>query len=391
MKLTLNKHSAVHLMRTLRRQGNGPRAFSQRCDLFAPDCSPHSSWTRGRLKRLLEPYGISFAEGDALSVAVPGKSSRLQVKGVSNTICGATVPPGSFVFVNDELAISGPELLFVEMAGSMTEAEHLMFGHEICGSFARDPDDPINGEAVMGLEPLTSVRRIREFIAGTRKLHGRERAIETLRLLSDGAWSPGESVVAAMASLPVVELGYDLGPLVLNERVDTPELFAEMVEKESRVPDILFGDTGVGINYDGGGHLDLDSIVRASLRAAYSPDDPFSGPMIRRAVAGVRAKYVDDIRRNRELSADGLLVLPVVKEDLYEPGGLDLVMFQIMSCIELRTGRDFARRRKELLSDMVRGRRQRLLMSLLPGSEGLVPDAVTVFGDGGNRYAVTEI
>lgn len=377
-------------MRTLRRQGNGFRTFSQRCDLLAPDCAPYSSWTRGRLAHLLSPYGVSFSGTAPLSVAVPRKGNRLQVKGVSNTICGVTVPEDSFVFVNDELAISGPELLFVEMADSMTEAEHLMFGHEICGSFARDPDDPINGEALMEIEPLTSVQRIREFIARARRLHGRERAAETLQLLSDNAWSPGESIVAAMASLPVVELGYDLGPLVLNQRVDTPDMYAKMVEKESRVPDILFGDTGIGINYDGSGHLDLDSIVRASLRAAYSPDDPFSRPMIRKAVAGVRAKYVDDIRRNRELSVDGLLVLPVVKEDLYEPGGLDLVMFQIMSCIEARTGRDLSRRREELLSDLVRGRRQRLLMSLLPGSEGPVPDTITVLSHDGNRYAVAD-
>lgn len=145
-------------------------------------------------------------------------------------------------------------------------------------------------------------------------------------MLSDNAWSPTESVVATMACLPLDEFGYGLGRVTLNERVATPGGLAATTEKGSRVPDILFKGTRVGINYDGAVHLNLDSIVKAAMNLAGLPGEAALARELGRALSDVRAKVVDDIMRNRELAADGLTVFPVVKEDLYREGGLDRVM-----------------------------------------------------------------
>ena len=42
-------------------------------------------------------------------------------------------------------------------------------------------------------------------------------------------------------------------------------------EKEFRVPDILLGDSRIGINYDGAVHLDLGSIVNAAIEVDETP------------------------------------------------------------------------------------------------------------------------
>ena len=57
----------------------------------------------------------------------------------------------------------------------------------------------------------------------------------------------------------------------------------------------------------------------------------------------VREKAVDDVRRNRELAADGLTVFPITKEDLREKGGLDRVMRQVVESIERTSSLDMVR------------------------------------------------
>lgn len=388
MKITLCKTSALYITRKLRRAGKGRRLRRERCELLPPDRSPYPRWSRGRLLAFLAERDVPIGEPSSLAVAVPSGKARIQLAKGKSTVYGSGIlPAGAFVRLGEGVAISSPELLFAEMARDMTEAGHLMLGHELCGDFARDPDDPINGDVRMGLGPVTSVSRIARFLSGLKNFKGLEKAQCTLELLADNAWSPTESVVATMACLPAASLGYELGPVVLNKRVPTPEGLRASTSRESRVPDILFGESGVGINYDGAVHLDLDSIACSSKEAAEHPDDLRLQWELERTIRAVRTGYVDDIRRNRELAADGFVVFPVVKEDLYEPGGLDRVMRQVVASIEERTHRQLVMPRKALESELLRERRQRLLLSLLPGSRGPVPDLMTVYKSGESHFA----
>ena len=64
-----------------------------------------------------------------------------------------------------------------------------------------------------------------------------------------------EAVTATLVSLPLYEMGYGLRGLVLNPRTRIAE------GSGTRVPDMVIAGTNVGLNYEGEGHLDLDSIV----------------------------------------------------------------------------------------------------------------------------------
>ena len=91
------------------------------------------------------------------------------------------------------------------------------------------------------------------------------------------------------------------------------------------------------------------------------------GIALDRVVRDVRAKAVDDIRRNRELAAAGYVVFPVIKEDLYEEGGLDRVMMQVFEALEAFGHCDMSRQRRMMNSKLLRAKRQELVWSLLPG------------------------
>ena len=369
MRITFNAQTALLITRTLRANRVDPAVWGKRIDLIPPDPSPGKRFT----KKLFDmPHlGLALTTGKHpdLDVAVPSKELRLRMNGTHNTIYGSTrsLPPHSFIEVDDGIAISCPELIFLEMVDVMPLMRLVMLGHELCGTFSRDPHDPRNGEATLSCPPLTSCERIEAFIRETKWNAHAEQALRALSLVSDNAWSPTESIVAAVASLPYEEWGYGFGRCILNKRIDTSTGLALATGKDSRRPDILFEGTPVGLNYDGAIHLDLDAVAKAAMELERNPGEAANQQAFDAIMHEVRSKAVDDIRRNRELASAGYIVFPVTKEDLYEEGALDTVMLQVMKTIENLTGKDLSREKRLLEIRFCRGKRQELIWSVLPG------------------------
>ena len=381
MQFTLCKQSALAVLRSLRTssaviigkrgcptEGAG-KAPSRRTDLLPPDPSPGKRWTRGLLDGVNLGLSFNFV-GKRLDFAVPDSASRIRVSNSTWTVYAKGIPKGSFIRARCStedcvLAISSPELLFVELAKHMHPVEHLMLGHELCGTFSRDAEDPYNGPVTYGVAPATSVERIRRFLVEAKSIHGIDAARTSLEYLNDNAWSPTESLVAALMRLPADSLGYDFGELVLNPRVSPSTVLPGAAN--SRVPDIMIAGTPVGVNYDGAVHLDLDSIVDAAREVEANPELLRARESLAKAVRDVRAKVVDDIRRNRELAADGLVVFPVVKEDLYVKGGLDQIAAHLIATIEQLTNRDMTKQKRILQMKRLADARWQMALSLLPG------------------------
>lgn len=345
------------------------RRRSTRTDILPPSPSPGKRWTRRLIDNTDFGLPITFA-GKTVNFAVPDKASRIRTRNSTSTVYEKGLPSGAFIKVGcstDEctLAISSPELLFVELAKTMHPLEHLMLGHELCGTFSRDADDPYNGPVTYEVQPVTSVERIRRFLSEAKSIRGIDAARTSIKYLNDNAWSPTESLAAALLRLPVDSLGYDFGELELNQRISPSALLPGSAH--SRVPDIMIAGTPVGVNYDGGAHLDLDSIVSAARAAEANPELQQAQVSLSNAVRSVRAKLVDDIRRNRELAADGLAVFPIVKEDLYPRGGFDKVVAHLALVIEQLTNRDMGKQKKILNMRRLSDARWHMALSLLPG------------------------
>ena len=171
-------------------------------------------------------------------------------------------------------------------------------------------------------------------------------------------------------ALPLEYLGYGMGRLVLNDRQIAADELARSGARESRVPDILVPGTCVGINYDSFYHLDLDSVIEAARACALAPNDKTLAAALENARRSVRDKVLDDLRRNRELSAQGLVVLSATSEDLYRKGGFDELMLEVFRTIELLSGKDMAESRRALASHAVCERRQTLIWSLHAWEQG---------------------
>ena len=308
---------------------------------------------------------MEMLQGQALNIAVPTPDTRVRARNVTCTVLGPNTRRNAFIDIGGGVAISGPELLFVELAGELPPIVCIILGHELCGSFGRDAKDPRNGDVTYDLPPLTSVERIRRFMEQADHIRGVKQARTVLSRLADNAWSPTESIIAAFMVAPMDGMGYAFDALELNERVFHTKSLPGA--KESRVPDILVAGTHVGLNYDGLVHLDLEAIARAGIQLGMHPETRDSQTELERAIRDVREKALDDARRNRELSAGGYTVFPVLKEDLYQPGGLDQLIARLVDVLEKKTNLNLEKTKRALSAKALGADRYRLLRSLLPG------------------------
>lgn len=358
MNLAINKMSALRILRAIR--STKRQLSEQHIDLLAPSPSPRRRWSSEGLPLDRLALESPPSREHPIYVAVPNKASRLQASFASCTTYSTGLPENSFRDIGDGISIPCPELLFLEMAQSMSPAVHALLGYELCGSFSRAPQNPRTGATTFGIKPVTTVKKIREFLDSCRNVRGLENARRTLGAIADNAWSPMEALLAAMAALPENELGYELGSVKLNTRYDSAPELVSLGCRASRVPDIEIEGTSVGFNYDGHEHFDLSTLASASS------DDERAA-----AMRSIRRKYVDDLRRNRELAARGLVVMPVTSEDLFAESGLDAVMLEAAFAIECLNDRDMGHVRSLVASKTLRRARQRLIWSLLPWDASL--------------------
>ena len=350
-------------MRALRANRTRSTAH-KRTDIIPPSLEQGKRFTRGVLDSL--ELGIPYClANNHLDIAVPSRAMRIRAHDTASTIYARGIPSRSFVALNNDVAISGPELLFVELADSMDPIEHHLLGHEVCGTFSRDAGDPYNGPGAYFSDPATSTDKIKRFLDCAKSIRGIDAARKTLSLLNDNAWSPTESLCAAFLRLPIDSLGLELGELTLNPRKTSEHILPG--SKSSRVPDIVIKGTPVGVNYDGLAHLDLTSIAQAAIELGSHPGVAQTEAALDKALRDVREKALDDIRRNRELAADGLTVFPLLKEDLYWPRGFDQVALQLVELLERTSGRDMKRQRKALRQERLSEERYKKMLSFLPG------------------------
>ena len=369
MHITLNSLTALRVLRSIRSK-RLHNTLSNRCNLIPPDPDPLKRWSRNSLSASLTFLGpaAEFSEKRPLDVLVCNQVERLQLKGTQSTFRLGAYPSGSFVDLGNGIAMSGPELLFIELARVMDPAVHLLLGMELCGCFSRDAMNPRSGNVTYGIKPATTVDDLREFAQEAHWIRGAERALETINRIVENAWSPMEAIVAALAVLPRSELGYDLWPITLNPRKELGERLSRLSNADSRVPDIMFTGTNVGLNYDGEDHFRLGEIARSAVAADRNPGDSALARELEETLADARARIVADKRRDRDLLSLGLTVFSVTKEDLEEQGGFDRVIGQVIEAIERSGARNLAWHRAAAENDLLKGVRQDFIWSLMPGS-----------------------
>lgn len=375
MQLSLNKQSALQAIRAIRcgkaPQVNRPIKRIAKAPLRSPQ-RPDGKKRWSPATAHLDWLGLPQpTQRTPLHVAVPSDSNRIRARFFSCTIYSKGLPDDAFLDIGYGIQVASPELLFIELATVMIPQVLVLLGYELTGKYSRDASGPRLGPVTYGVPPLTTVEKIEDFIVRCHGIPGLSAARESIKYVSNNSWSPTESLIAAMAALPIESLGYGLGRLILNERSDAHGDNAMRHAKESRVPDMLVPDTPVGINYEGGGHLELGRIVAAAMAAAENPGSALLQEAVNHEKDNVREKYVDDLRRTRELASRGLVIVNATMEDLFVRYGLDTLMQQVIRAAERFSNRDFSMCWKAFDSPAVCAKRQLLIWALLDWKPGI--------------------
>lgn len=347
MNLTISHSSALRVLRRLRAEGVNIRRDLDASSLVRIDPRGGRRWSAKEFDRVGWKWGVPKV-GEPLHALVPDVQGRVRSRIVRCHVAPDCLPAGSVLWLDENANVVSPGLLFVQMSRRSSLRDLVMLGNELCGCFSCDADNPSSLDPTLGIAPAITVHELREFVRSMKGCWGMGRARAAVEHVVDNCWSVQEATLAAMYCLPVEEGGYGMGPVVLNDCVVIAK--DEWGRAQStRFPDIMFSFAPVGINYDGGDHLDLQGLVVASERAFAARYGSSSESMDETAAAlvakkaEVRAKVVDDKRRDRALIASGKIVLPLTKEDVYDFGSLDEFTRQLLRCAATYFGVDTSR------------------------------------------------
>lgn len=365
MAITLSHHSAFEVTRSLRTEG---------VDLKESDATrltPPTTWVGKRwTMREFDPSVWEWEppqKGAPLHILHPQREGRVRMSNVCSHAQWNELPPNSVLRVGENSLMVCPELLFLQMAETLSFPHLVMLGYELCGNFTFGPSGSASDEVKTWVATATDVVSVQEYLNSFGKAPGLIKARRAIQFVCDHAVSAMEAVIAAMYSLSPEESGYGMGPLTLNERVlidnDTDEQ-----NGRSRFPDLMFPFAPIGINYDGDGHLDLKGLVDAAIATTTGTDTQESARLrtdLAKKLEEVRAKTVDDRARDRQLASTGRLVLPMTKENVYESDKLDEFTGDLLACARSLFGAD-TEMYERILNDTDKARdRYDLLLALL--------------------------
>lgn len=202
-----------------------------------------------------------------------------------------TVPPKSLIRIGTigktTVYIASPELVFMQLAQRRPLEEAVYFGFALCSLYRivpaapgglqqRDQRPSSSQKHIVADKPLTTVKRIENFLDTAKGNLGCKKARSALKFVRDGSRSPMESALAITLGLPRIRGGFGLGVGQMNHavRIFNGTDWAGERHYVVRYPDISIEHTDlsgrkntVGIDYDGRAfHSTASALARDARR-----------------------------------------------------------------------------------------------------------------------------
>lgn len=230
--------------------------------------------------------------GDTIHALAPKKEMVIARGGLATHLWSTTVPSGAFIRLADDLLLSSPAFIFVQLARELEPIALAKLGMELCGYYAlpekHTPYVPHSvDETEYEIQPVTGMKRIVSLCeAVPSAVPGARKARMVAGWLADGAASPMECATYQLLCLPKQWGGYGLPKPVFNPKVtvDTPS------GSEDRFPDLFWKHKGNAIDIE------------------YQSDLAHSGDWRR----------YKDSKRHIQLTVNKITVLPLTKAQLMD-------------------------------------------------------------------------
>lgn len=191
------------------------------------------------------PSILTKQEGKAHLLVSESSRRHNTDKSVCHVGPGYLLPEGSFASMGREVLIPSPELCFALLASTAPREVLLRIGMELCGHYRKT-----TGDAVFGLEPLTTPDGLKAFVEELPAFRGSARACQAARYVMGSSMSPIESQLALMCTLPSKMGGYQLPVPALNLPMEL-EGDAQIIAGQAHAAgDLYWRDAGLVVEYD---------------------------------------------------------------------------------------------------------------------------------------------
>jgi len=214
-----------------------------------------------------------------LSVTVRTADDRRPSRFVTPHVFSGVLPGGSIIDVGKGLLVGSPELVFLQMAKSLSEVKLIELGFELCGSYSMFGNErhraaynqsrrhDATPAGFYSRPPLTSKEKLAAFIVRMPGLPGSKKARRALRYIANGSASPMETILTMLLTLPYRLGGYSLPMPLLNQRVTLTKAAQQSLNRQFLRCDLLWPGSNVAVEYDSNAfHTGSDRITADSKR-----------------------------------------------------------------------------------------------------------------------------
>lgn len=221
-------------------------------------------------------YGFLMDEEHPLDILVANQGSRRYSQKIKPHSLPSPVPYDAFYRVNDNILVSSPEFVYLQLASVLNEVELACVGNELCGTYNLRVAETLQKEAEQidygstgsassknskpssaktsptkkdkpdrtdGFDkrlPLTTKAKLTSFVQRASEVRGAAKALRCLQWVADGCASPRETNTLLAMCLPRRLGGYWLPLPKVNPSIPTSSRLKEYVEKDEYKPDFLW-------------------------------------------------------------------------------------------------------------------------------------------------------
>ena len=184
-----------------------------------------------------------------LHVLVSSPQSRSKRASCTSHVWSQPLVTGSFVNLGDDVYVSTPEFLFLQMASTSSLPQLVMLGYELCGTYTLT--DRYGRGFITDIVPITTPSKISQYLARSPGRKGVDKAKAALRWIRAHSNSPMETALAMLLTLPRQDGGQHLSPIVLNPEFPLNLEWRRRLGRQSFKPDIYFPKQRIAVEYYG--------------------------------------------------------------------------------------------------------------------------------------------
>lgn len=257
-------------------------------------------------------------------IMVSGNNDRSRTKGLERHMWSGPIPDGAFYRIGEGVYISSPEFSIVLLSAQLSLIDIVLLCCESCGRYVRDPSHP---KGFYKRPAITNRAKIKSFIEKLKGAKGVKKLRRALKYAFDNSYSPMETAISLLASMPVRMGGYGLPKPELNVRVNFTSEIAHMAGKPYVKYDLYFRGKRVVVEYNS--------------------DDEHTGA----------ERISSDSRRNNAIGYLGEHVMTITWDEVKRASSCDDAMKQLSALLDRKLAEP---------SDSALAKRRHLRATLLP-------------------------